>query len=283
MPHRIGKYEDIGSALARLVTEDVAMARAELAGSGPPALRLYRVRQGLKRIRTVLRVLRPALGARADDVSHQLRDAGRLLAETRDPCAVAASARHLMAVAEADGVGLDRVVARLDRQLERHECGGIAFAEVDSLMAAVQTEVSAVEGNIDGVGLLARGIDRAYRRGRKAMQTAAFSLETPDLHAWRKAVNDLRHLIRIGRKRLPADITKRESQLKDLGDTLGLDQDHAMLAEQLALSPEGDPALMLQLSLIADHRLKLESKAFALGAKLYKKRPKKFRRRLSLT
>jgi hypothetical protein len=55
-----------------------------------------------------------------------------------------------------------------------------------------------------------------------------------------------------------------------------------MLAERLALSPEGDPALMQQLSLIADQRLVLESEAFALGARLYRQKPKKFRRQLHL-
>ncbi len=282
MPHRIEKHEDIGSALTRLVVDDLAKARADLVEAGPPALRLYRVRQRLKRIRSVLRVLRPALGMRVSGPSGKLRDAGRLLAEARDPCAVAASARHLLTVVDANGVGLERVVAKLDRQVERRRYGAMALTEIDDLLAAVQEQISDIDENVDGADLLCRGIDRAYRRGRKAMQRATFSLGTPDLHAWRKSVNELRHLIRISRKRLPSQVTKRAVGLKRLGNTLGLDQDHAMLAEQLALSPEGDPALMRQLSLIAEHRLALESNAFALGAKLYKQKPKKFREQLRL-
>lgn len=281
MPHRIGKNEDVGDALMRLVVDDVATARADLLDRCPPALRLYRVRQRLKRVRSVMRVLRPALGTRISRASRSLRDASRHLAEARDPCAVAASARHLLTVVEADGTGLERVVAKLDRQVVRRQYGAVAFAEIDKLLATVQAEISGIDKNVDGADLLRRGIDRAYRRGRRAMQRATFSLGTPDFHAWRKAVNELRHLIRISRKRLPADFAKRAAGLKRLGYALGLDHDHAMLAEQLALSPEGDPALMRQLSIIAEHRLALESKAFALGAKLYKKKPKKFREQVT--
>jgi hypothetical protein len=48
------------------------------------------------------------------------------------------------------------------------------------------------------------------------------------------------------------------------------------------LSPTGDPALLEQLSLIAKERRTLEAEAFALGERIYRDKPKKFRRRMSL-
>jgi len=51
-----------------------------------------------------------------------------------------------------------------------------------------------------------------------------------------------------------------------------------MLAERLALSPTGDPALMQQLSLIAKRRRALEAEAFSIGNRLYHKKPKRFRK-----
>ena len=72
------------------------------------------------------------------------------------------------------------------------------------------------------------------------------------------------------------------AKLGRLGETLGLDHDHAMLAERLALSPTGDPALMRQLSLIARERRSLEAESFALGAELYKRKPRKLARRIRL-
>jgi len=280
MPHRIGKHEDIGLALTRLAVDDLAAARSCLADDGPPSPRVHRVRRRLKRARSIVRVLRPALGSRAAPLAGGLRNAARLLAAPRDTDAAVATARSLMAVA--DGVGLERVVAVLDREAESRDGRAAAFAEVDALLAAVEAEIAAIDADLDGDDLLVRGLARSYRRGRVAMQRATFSLATPDLHAWRKSAKDLWHLIRIARKRLPTNVTKRAPGLERLSEILGLDHDHAMLAERLALSPEGDPALMQKLSLIAEQRLVLESEAFALGAGLYRQKPKKFRRHIRL-
>jgi CHAD domain-containing protein len=282
MPHRIGKHENIGLALMRLMVADLAAARADLNDAGPPPLGVHRARQRLKRVRSILRALRPTLGAHVSNISGQLRDAGRFLADAGDTVAAAESARSLMAVADTEGAGLERVVAMLDREALNRDRRAVSFAEVVGLLAVAEREIADLDDDVDGDSLLRRAIDRAYRRGRTAMRRATFSLSTPDLHEWRKAVKDLWYLIRLARKRLPSTIAEQASQLKRLGETLGRDHDHAMLAERLALSPEGDPALMQQLSLIANQRLVLESEAFALGAKVYRRKPKTLRRQLRI-
>jgi len=71
-------------------------------------------------------------------------------------------------------------------------------------------------------------------------------------------------------------------RLEKLGNLLGLDHDHAMLAEKLALSPTADLSLMSQLGVISKRRQALEAKAFDRGARLYAKKPKAFARRLKL-
>jgi hypothetical protein len=114
------------------------------------------------------------------------------------------------------------------------------------------------------------------------MAIADSTLSTPDLHRWRKAVKDLWYLIRLARKRLPKRISHSAPGLDRLGETLGLGNDAALLAEKLALSPSGDPSLMRQLALIARRRNALEAEAFALGRDLYHHRPKSFARRAAL-
>ncbi len=108
------------------------------------------------------------------------------------------------------------------------------------------------------------------------MHRARISLSTPDLHAWRKSVKDLWHLIRLGRKRLPRRIDGMAANLERLGDVLGRDHDHAVLAEKLALAPDADHSLMRQLAMIAAERRALEKEAFALGDELYRRKPKAF-------
>jgi CHAD domain-containing protein len=282
MPHRIGKKEDVGAALLRLVWEDIGGARALVTGSGPAEKRIHRARQRLKRARSALRVLRPALGDKAVRAAARIRDAARLLASARDADAAAASARSLKAVAENQDVGFERVVAALDHEAQSTHSQATPIGEVVHLLKAAEGDVSTAPDDLDGEDLFDRAIDRAFRRGSAAMRRATLSLATPDFHRWRKEVKDLWHLIRLARRRLPPRATALAKRLEDLSEFLGLDHDHAMLAERLALSPTGDPALMQQLSLIAKQRRVLEADAFALGNRLYRKKLKKFRRGVRL-
>jgi CHAD domain-containing protein len=281
--HRIGKREEIGAAVQRLVGDDLVAAQAELSAAGPAEERVHRVRQRLKRVRTLLRVQSPALGERAAEAKRALSSAAWLLASARDADAAAASARGLQAaVAGKEDIGLDRIVAALDRQAEEAHEAVAPIAEVIDRLQAVEADLAASPADFNGAATYNRALLRAYRNGRTAMRRAETSLATPDLHRWRKAVKDLWHLMRLARRRLPARARRASARLAELGDLLGLDHDHAVLAEKLALSPNHDPALMRQLALIAGERRRLESRAFAVGARVYHRVPKEFARAMRL-
>jgi CHAD domain-containing protein len=282
MPHRIGKREDIGAGLARLIADDLGAARRALVADGPAEVRIHRARQRLKRVRSVLRVLRPQIGTRATRSIGRLRDAARLLAGARDADAVAASARSIKAAQAGESAGFDRVVAYLDYEARETHARAVSTDEAIRLLGAAERDLRRMPADIDGTALLERAIDKTYRRGRTARRRAEFSLATPDLHRWRKLVKELWHLVRLARKHLPKRAGGLAVRLERLAELLGLDHDHAVLAERLALSPGGDPALLHQLSLIAKERRALEAEAFALGARIYRDKPKKFRRRMRL-
>ena len=284
MPHRIEKDEEIGAALLRLAGDDLAAARRDLNGAGAREQRVHRVRQRLKRVRTLLRVIEPGLGERAAAARESLNAVARMLAGARDADVAAASARGLAAATpRAAELGLDRVVEALDREaaLAHHEKTPIG--EVGRRLGRLIADVAALGTEpFDGGKLLEDALERVYRQGRKSMERAHSSLATPDLHRWRKKVKDLWHLLRLARKRLSQKGRKAAPMLERLGDLLGLDHDHAMLAEKLALSPTGDPALMSQLSLIADKRRELEAEAFELGERIYGEPTRAFARTLHM-
>jgi hypothetical protein len=282
MPHRIGKREDIGAGLARLIADDLGAARRALVADGPAEVRIHRARQRLKRVRSVLRVLRPQIGTRATRSIGRLRDAARLLAGARDADAVAASARSIKAAQAGESAGFDRVVAYLDYEARETHARAVSTDEAIRLLGAAERDLRRMPADIDGTALLERAIDKTYRRGRTARRRAEFSLATPDLHRWRKLVKELWHLVRLARKHLPKRAGGLAVRLERLAELLGLDHDHAVLAERLALSPGGDPALLHQLSLIAKERRALEAEAFALGARIYRDKPKRFRRQMRL-
>jgi CHAD domain-containing protein len=245
--------------------------------------RIHGSRQRLKRIRTLLGVVEPVRPSEVAAAKRALRAAARLLAETRDADVVAASARGLRNLAEPgeDG-GLDRVVAELAHQAEEAHDQSARERLASERLAAAEAALGRLPGGLDGGALFERALARSYRKGRRAMIQAQSSLATPELHRWRKAVKDYWNLVRIGRKRLPRSVRASAAALARLGDLLGLDHDHAVLAERLALSPEPDPGLMRHLALIARERQRLEEEAFRLGTKLYRHKPKKQARRLKL-
>ena len=283
MAQRIGRHEAVGKALSRLVADDLAATQEELGGNSSAEERIHHARQRLKRLRTLLRVVRPALPGEVAAATRALSAVARLLAEPRDADVAAASARGLREIAApGEDAGLDRVVAELDRKAEAAHRHAAPLRYATERLAAAEAELGRLPRGLDGIALFERALARSYRRGWRAMRQARSSLATPDLHRWRKAVKDYWNLVRLCRKRLPRRVQSSAADLGRLSDLLGLDHDHAVLAERLALSPEPDPGLMRHLSLIARERRRLEDEAFRLGAQLYRRRPRKQARRLQM-
>ena len=282
VPARIDKDEDLALALLRLAGDDLAAARRELGGNATRARRVHGARQRLKRVRTILRLFEAAPGAGAKAARQSLTGIARMLAGARDADVAVASARELAATTpRAAELGFDRIVADLEQEAASAHRDRTPLAEIDRKLAALADEVAALAGGLaDGPALLEEGLERAYRRGRRWMRQAQLSLGTPELHSWRKAVKDLWHLLSLTHQRISRKGHKLEPVLDRLSNLLGLDHDHAVLAEKLALSPTGDLALMAQLSLIADRRRELEAEAFELGQAVYGESPKAFIRGL---
>jgi CHAD domain-containing protein len=283
MAHKIGSHEGIGAALIRLVRDDLEAVRAGLAGNGPADRRIHRARQRLKRLRSLLRVLKPALGANAFIAKRKLREAAKLLASAREADAAVASARGLRAEAAGRAeAALDRLVMTLDREAKARHAGAPPTAAVIALIRQAEARLADVPDEFAGSDLLEEALERAYRRGGKALRRAETSLSMPDLHRWRKDVKDLWHLMRLARERLPGGAGKLAKRLEKLGELLGLDHDHAILAAKLADAPPSEPALMRQLQLIAEKRRALEGEAFILGERLYRRSPKRIGHRLRI-
>ncbi len=280
MAHRLGKQEDPAKALLRLILEDLTAAARDFRDAASREERVHRVRQRLKRVRTILRVLEPVYGERVVVIRRDLSETARLLAGTRDADVAAASARDLATTVPDDDLGLSRVVSTLDEEAARAHHERTPIGEVNRRLAAAIAAISTFSDEYDGDMLIAAALRRTYNKGRRAMAQAQSSLSTPDLHRWRKLVKQLWYLLRLDRKRLPKHAARVAPDLERLGEVLGQDNDHALLAEKLALSPTGDFSLMSQLSLIAKRRNALEAEAFALGARLYKRKPQRFMRRL---
>ncbi len=278
MGDRLGKNDDIAPGLLRLLNIDLHAAIAGLTDDGPLDARIHKVRQRLKRVRSLLRVLEPAFGEQAIAARRNVAAAARLLARARDADVAAASARVLAreTAAGEEDIGFAMVAERLDHEAARMHQKKTPLSEVRKRLTAISGAIAQFDADFDGREMLAKALERAYRKGRRGMRRAETSLATPDLHLWRKDVKHLWHLVRLARSRLPDRSARLAKRLDRLSEVLGLDHDHAMLAEKLALSPTGDLSLMRQLAVIAERRRGLEAEALDLGGRVFKRPPKEF-------
>ncbi|HXC24023.1 MAG TPA: CHAD domain-containing protein [Solirubrobacteraceae bacterium] len=271
-------------------------------GSRPadPVELVHEARKAIKRMRALARLLRAELGepefARVDA---SLRSAGQRLAGARDADVRLATLldlveRHPRALGPSQGdakKGLQarEGIRRLEEQLQRERLRNRQPSDTDEVLADIATmreqlaRWSLVDTNFD---TLAPGLRRIYREGRHryARCKRERNADEQNVHDWRKRVKSLYYALdMLGAKQ--ASGARRTTRRADrLGDLLGSEHDLWMLCAYVQEQAEvfgADVAARAELlKLIEQRRRRLRKRALALGARLYKRKPGKFTRRI---
>lgn len=291
----------VPDAVRDVTLERLDRVVGELAGERSPdvATAVHEARKDLKRLRSLVRLLRPGLPKdvyrrEADALREVSRGLGArreadALVETvdvlRDPAAGRVPATTLDALRDA-------LVARASAAGSRDDAasGDGRIAAVDDLARAVaalrEVRERVLDGAlaVDGRTALAAGLGRSYARAHGAF--AAVREEDPtaeDLHEWRKRVKDLWYQQRLLAPAWPAVLKAAANEARDASKLLGDDHDLAELLEVLR-DPAGPaaqvPADTRELVPIVEaRRAALLADARAYGARLHAEKPKAFARR----
>jgi CHAD domain-containing protein len=235
---------------------------------------LHEARKALKKARAALRLLRPALGEEVFGRENAaLRDAGRRLSPLRDSTSQlnalgALQERHPAKLRRA---GLERIQSSLREDEARARAvllgasGGLG--ECLRLLRASRARAKKAGLSHPEPRSLRSGLGHVYRQGRKALAEAEKSGTSEALHEWRKQVKYLHNALDAidgARKGRAAKVAKKSGKL---ADRLGDDHDLAVLARR-----KHAPKKLHKL--ISARRAKLQKRAFALGRKLYRAKPK---------
>ncbi len=263
-------------------------------GAGDPAQAgartVHETRKALKRLRALLVLLRPELGAkRYARENAALRDCGRRLAGARDAEVMLGTLDSLV---RRDPSHFTRSAAlrtlRTQLLAERDTAAAHAIhdprvrGEVVIELRAVRARVERREMRERDFRLLAPGLEDIYTRGRRRMRTARRRQSVEALHAWRKRVKELRYatetLDRGGKAYKPVRRVARRADR--LGEMLGEDHDLALLEARVrersrAFAGERKVRKRL-LRLIAARRRKLRKRALREGERLYRHPPRRF-------
>ena len=113
----------------------------------------------------------------------------------------------------------------------------------------------------DEVAPLAGGLRRIYRRGRRRMRAAREAPTDERLHEWRKRAKDLWHGYELLNRAQPQVMRARARDAHRLADLLG--EDHDLRA------------------VIDRRRGALRAEAFELGARVYRRKPRKLAKRIA--
>lgn len=282
MAFGISRSEEFGAAYRRLILEDIAAARAGLLDNSlSPEEGVHGARRRLKRIRSIVRLMRPCLGRDYEAYRDDIRSVARSLAVFRDADVLQAMATDLRAVSAPDQQALiERAIGALDTQKPNRRRGTL----IPVLRALEELELDAEDlpDPDDGTALYLRAVDRAYRRGRRSMKRARRSRAAADFHRWRKDAKDLWHILVLAHRRVPKKMRRHADRIDTLAEILGLDHDYWITGEHIAKVSGDFSNQEATRHLVATRRKRLQKDALKRGKRLYGRSPRKFVRLIRL-
>ncbi len=246
-----------------------------------PAESVHEARKDLKKVRSLLRLVRDDIGEKAyARENRRFRDAGRRLSRTRDAEVKLQTIAALQESAQLDGI--DAYVSTLEDERRPAEIGTDALSEAIGAIEAGREEVPSwdLSGSSWRPG---PGVARAYRRGRKALAAVREDPDDEAVHDWRKRAKDLWYHLRILCDSWPEVLRPLADQAHELTEHLGDHIDLSVLAadarERKACFEDEDARRRL-LEVIAERQDELLGAALPLGERLYADKPKAFAARL---
>jgi CHAD domain-containing protein len=292
MSFQLQPEESLRKAFRRIVRKQMDAVLEELTGprKGPRDEAVHEARKSLKKIRTVLRLIRLVIGEKTYRRENTcFRDAGRPLTEVRD-------ARILIET-------LDKLAEHFEEHIAGRSFGDVrkglqdylravrkrvldeqdAFAVVGQTVRQARDRVKGwtdVPAKWPSIG---EGLECVYRRARAAFGDAAADPTVENLHEWRKQVKYLRYQLEILRPLWPERLEELATEADRMGDLLGDDHDLAVLRRVLLHDPGpfgDDRDREVLLALIDRRRAELEQEVLLLGERFFRDKPRGLVRRL---
>lgn len=281
--------EELAAGLLRVAAGRAEKALERLresgAGGAETADAVHGARKDMKKLRTVLRLLRDEVGdKRYRRENARFRGAGRALSATRDAEVKLGTLESLADHRDdlpAEAVSAWRKILERDRDAAANAARDQpAVAEAIELLEAGLEEIEGWELAGDSWDLVDPGLRRTYRRGRRAMKAAKTGRDEAAFHEWRKRAKDLWYELRLFSDAWPGPLRATAEEAHKLTELLGDHHDLALLREDLHERNLGEAEAPALEAAIGRRQEELAAAAFPLGRRLYAERPKAFSRRL---
>jgi CHAD domain-containing protein len=274
---RLKRGESAAKALQRILGDE-ARAAIKVAGNGSRRTeQVHEVRKHLKKMRTIVRLAREALGERSyDRASFFYRDLAHQLSDARD-------AQVLLDVCEKLEPRMGKHITESIKPALAEHCEVTnALVEAKQVLPRMKEELAKapcltrrLAGASGGWSSIRSGLRWIHRRGRRAFASAYRSPTPERFHEWRKRVKDLHYAARMIEPLWPQSIDMLAAETHQLSDLLGDDHDLTLLERFLresASSHGGRRQLKSVFGQIANQRDELRARARTLGERIYDER-----------
>jgi CHAD domain-containing protein len=238
MAYRLKLQEPLAEGVRRIALEQIDVAEEKLASKDNVATAIHDARRCLKRLRSLIRLVRPALGEAAyRREAERVAGTGRLLSGERDVHVMRQTAAKLESrFGPLPGGAGKRLQALLAASAAAANANAGTDARRQALQRLRQTRKFFAGRTLDGITFapIAEGLERSYRKGRKAFRSAYRKPEDEAFHVWRKSVQQhWRHMQLVSRA-WPEALSARAAEAKELSRLLGEDHDHAVLLAHIS-------------------------------------------------
>ncbi|MBD3345225.1 MAG: CHAD domain-containing protein [Chitinivibrionales bacterium] len=289
MSYRYAITETTKQNLRRIAGEQIDKAMRDLVFENiKNAGGIHEARKEFKKIRALLRLVRPALGNNYTRLNGMFRGAGREFSDFRDAKVMAATCSNLENhfKPQAKKALFAGIQSLLDKRREdlMSKQGQIKkkVQRVRDMLNDSQKVIASCKMGAEGFDAVGGGLTRIYRRGRKAFVNAYDTPSMQNFHDWRKRVKDYLYHMRLLRDMWPPVIKGCCFSLEDLSHILGDEHDLSILSEYIDGVSEAhlnseDRAVLKDL--ITLRQSELRASARARGKRLYAEKPKAFRTR----
>jgi len=289
MLYKLDKEKSLVKNISRIADEEIDACLHSLENLNIHEA-IHDIRKRLKKLRALSRLVRDELGKKNfKAINTYFRDLGREISDLRD---LTAHLETIELLKERYGkhiyvnffkVFTNQIVRERD-ELEKGLRAENFFTEhlVEKLKKAKE-ELTSWPVDSNKIKIILPNIERVYKRGCKALDTAYQVPEKENFHEWRKRVKYLWYQTLLLQGIWPNFFDTLEAEIHQLADFLGNDHDLMELKEKILsvdfeLQDESQRELML--ALINEYSKSLRTEARTKGELIYAESPKDFKKRI---
>ena len=289
MAYRFKRGEKVEPGVQRIAAQQLDELLSEF---DDPSIsvdeRIHSSRKRGKKVRGLLRLVRPALGSTYRAENEALREAARLLSPARDGQIIIAAfdlikrdAAAVKSIGAAYSSVRESLLERRQEQLGEPSDLQDRLAEYRARIAAVRNRIDDWRLSKKGVRAARQGFQRTYAAAKCAFESTRGNGAPDAFHQWRRRVKDHWCHLLLLENLWPPVIKSHSDRVNELAGHLGEANDLAVLLDVLRSNPdefgEAEPMQVI-VKLASERQERLQSKAKGLGAEFFQAKPKRLAR-----